>query len=390
MSKFDFNNSRYAKFFSSKENVRFLQSFLDRKDVFKTNYGWYLTQGRISPNLTPTDSKGISVFSCKAKKLKAAKLMNMRAPLGETTQGNKEGFDWYTNSIPDFISEGFRETSLERDYKIRQYEEFGDDADIISEWADSVQTRIDSVDTTMNFLTANLMSKGEMDYSGIAKGIQMPIAKALIPKENFQKAGSKKWSDPDCNILDVMKKKEFKYREERGGYSGPLTWQFTRNFYHSMFLNNASIKELWISWCKANYKAYVEGLDVSSEEFNKAFADIHGISPIEIVTEQERNETYTKDVRIQSWPDNIAVLRPAGKVVEFQRKEILDKRMITNMGNSLIKSVFGVTNNGLGLLVNEENASGRYKEWSTKIMLAAVPSLTDFPDHVIINTEVTG
>ena len=163
----------------------------------------------------------------------------------------------------------------------------------------------------------------------------------------------------------------------------------TRNFYHNVFLENKSIKDLWISWCKANYKAYVEGLNVSQEEFNKAFADINGVSPIEIVTEQERNETYTTDTRIQSWPDNIVVLRPAGKVVEFQRKEIMDRRMITNLGNNLIKTVFATTNNGLGLLVNEESASGRFKEWSTKLMLAAVPSLTDFPDHVIINTEET-
>ena len=389
MAKFDFNNSRYAKFFSDKSNQRFLQSFLDKKDIFKTNYGWYLTQGRIATNFTPIDANGIATFSVKARKLEAAKLMNMRAPLGETTQGDKAGFEWYSDSIPDFISEGFKENALERDYRMRQYEEFGNDADLVAEWADNVQSKIDSLDTTMNFLTANLMAKGEMDYTGIAKGIQMPISKAIIPAENFKKAGAKKWTDPDCNILNVMKQMEYQYRDERGGYSGALGWQFTRNCYHNTFLNNASIKELWQNWCKANYKAYIAGMDVNSVEFNKAFADINGVSPIEIVTEQERNATWTTDTRIQSWPDNVVVLRPAGKVVEFQRKEIIDRRMITNLGNNLIKTVFATTNNGLGLLVNEESASGRFKEWSTKLMLASVPSLTDFPDHVIIDTNDT-
>lgn len=390
MARFDFNNSRYAKFFSDRENQRYLQSFLDKKDIFRTNYGWYLTQGRIAGNLTPIDANGIATFSVKARKIEAAPLMNMRAPLGETTQSDTKGIQWYSGSIPDFVTEGFRETALERDYRIRQYEEFGNDADLVAEWADKVQERIDSVDTTMNFLTANLMAKGEMDYTGIAKGIQMPIAKALIPTENFWKAGTKAWTDETVNLLDVMKKMEYKYRDERGGTSIALTWQMTRNFYHNVFLQNASIKELWISWCKANYKAYVEGLSVSAEEFNKAFADINGVSPIEIVTEQERNATYTKDVKLQSWPDNIVVLRPAGKVVEFQRKEIIDRRMITNYGNSLVKAVWGTTNNGLGLLVNEENANGKFKEWSTKVMLAAVPTLTDFPDHVIIDTATKG
>lgn len=388
MPKFDFNSSRYAKFFGDQENQRFLQSFLDKKDIFKCNYGWYLTQGRLAASASPTDRNGIASFSCKFRAIKAAKMMNMIAPLGETTQGDKDGFSWYTGSIPDFATEGFYETAMERDYKIRQFEEFGNDADIVAAWAYDTQKLMDSVDTTMNYLTANLMSKGKMDYTGIAKGIQMPIAEVPIPSDNFKKV-AKKWTDSSVNILDEMKKLEYKYRDERGGYSGALVWQMTRNFYHNVFLKNSSIKELWQNWCKANYKAYIAGMEVNSEEFNKAFADINGVSPIEIVTEQERNATYTKDVTIQSWPDNIVVLRPAGKVVEFQHKEILDRRMITNHGNGLIKTLFGITNNGLGLLINEENANGRFKEWSTKIKVAAVPSLTDIPDHVIIDTNAT-
>ena len=52
MAKFDFNNSRYAKFFGSRENNKYLQTFLDNKDIFFCNYGWYKTQGRVDPNIT--------------------------------------------------------------------------------------------------------------------------------------------------------------------------------------------------------------------------------------------------------------------------------------------------------------------------------------------------
>ena len=45
MPKFDFNNSRKARFFSDPENTRYLQKFIDKKDIFHVNYGWYLTQG---------------------------------------------------------------------------------------------------------------------------------------------------------------------------------------------------------------------------------------------------------------------------------------------------------------------------------------------------------
>lgn len=49
MAKYNFNDSRYAKFFSSPENVRFLQTYLDRTDLFYTNYGWYKTQVALHP-----------------------------------------------------------------------------------------------------------------------------------------------------------------------------------------------------------------------------------------------------------------------------------------------------------------------------------------------------
>lgn len=390
MAKFDFENSRYARFFSDKENQRFLQSFLDRKDIFFTNYGWYLTQGKIAPNFTPTDHNGISTFSVKCKKLEAAKLMSMRAPLGDTIQGDKKGLKWYSATIPDFIAEGFTETAMERDYRLKQYEEFGNDADLISEWADNVQDRINSLDTTMNFMTAKLMSTGEIDYTGIGVGIQAPVHKALIPKENFIKAGAKAWTDETCDILAQMQKIEWNYREARGGYSGELVWQMTRKTFYETFLKNPAIQKLYASWCKAHFVAYAEGMTVTIDQFSKAFSEVQGISPIEIVTERERNATFTSDTTVQAWADNIVVLRPAGKVVEFERKEILDRRLIERYGNDAIKSVFGTTNNGLGLLLNETTGAGRYKEWHTSLMLAAVPALTDFMDHMIIDISQKG
>ena len=63
MAKFDFNNSRLAKFFGSQENAAYLQSFLDKEEIFFTNYGWYKTQGYNSPFLTSTDNYGLATFN---------------------------------------------------------------------------------------------------------------------------------------------------------------------------------------------------------------------------------------------------------------------------------------------------------------------------------------
>src|SRR3712207_7328584 len=76
MAKFNFNDSRYAKFFADQQNVRYLQSFLDKSALFHTNYGWYKTQGRKAIAETPVNDDGTAVFMVKSRKLKAPNLMD--------------------------------------------------------------------------------------------------------------------------------------------------------------------------------------------------------------------------------------------------------------------------------------------------------------------------
>ena len=72
MQQIDFNNTRYAKLFSSKDNISFLSTFLNQKDLLYTNYGFYLTQGRRASMPTPTDYDGVAAFSVKSRKAEAA------------------------------------------------------------------------------------------------------------------------------------------------------------------------------------------------------------------------------------------------------------------------------------------------------------------------------
>ena len=129
-------------------------------------------------------------------------------------------------------------------------------------------------------------------------------------------------------------------------------------------------------------------MPVTADEFNQAFVEYQGISPIEIVTERERNKTNATDKFINGWDDKIVVLRPAGDAVEFEHKSILDKRMMEQYGAKSIDAVFATTNDGLGLLANITTDNGRYKEWHTNIMMSACPALVDFPNHVIIDITV--
>ena len=389
MAKFDFNNSRYAKFFSDKTNQNFLQSFINMEGLLYTNYGWYKTQGIKSATATPTAPNGTATFSVKGRDMKAAPLMDLRAPLGDSNQMDKVGAYWYTASIADFIAPGFVETAMEREAKEKQFELFGNDADLVAAWVHTLQSQIDSADATMNYMTAQLMSTGKIDYRNIGRGIQIPLHKADIPEENFTTAGTKVWTAPDCKILSQMAAKEKMYRE-KWGYQGAMVWQVTRKMFYEVLLPNSEAKELVDNY-KKNPLAYIastETAPTTQDLFVRAFRDYPGVSPIEIVEERERNLTNTGDTFVQGWNDKYAVLRPAGYACEFMYTNNLDRQMFEKYGSSVISKVWALANDGLCTVVNTTTNNGLYKEWHTDVMMSACPALVTFRNHVIVDTSV--
>lgn len=386
--KFDFSTSRYARLFSENDE-KFLQSYLDNTELFRTNYGWYKTQGSVDPNDTPTADDGSATFNAKSRKVHAAPMMDMRAPLGDSNQMDNEGVHIYTGSIPDFIAPGFVEQAMERDYKVRMFEQYGNDTDIMAQYTRTVQSMIDSSDATMTWMTAQLMTTGKVDYSKIGRGIRVPLQNANIPSENFHNGGDKAWTDASCNILTQMRKLEEDYRYNLNLAKTPLIWQMTYKTYHDVFLANSEVKDFVADYRKLHYIATSKA-PANDEEWAQAYKDLTGVSPIEIVEEKERNKTHNTDSFIQGWDDNTVVLRPAGDAVKFVHKSILDERMDKQYGAKAITSVYGRANNGLGVLRNAEIDNGRFKEWHSDMMMSACPVLIDVPYHHIYNISKAG
>lgn len=387
MAKFDFQSSRYAKFFSSQSNINYLQKFVDESGIFYTNYGWYLTQGRKDPLPTQAQPDGTLVFQMSSRKLTAAPLMSLRAPLGDAPQGQKDGLSFYSATIPDFIADGFVESAIERNTREKIYEEFGNDAEIVSAWADTVQEKMDSVDATLTYMTAQLISTGKIDYTGIGKGIQAPLHQANIPSENYVTAGTTVWADESCKILSQMRQIENDYRE-KFAYNGALVWQLPRDMFYNTLLTNAEVLELVANYKKnpLNWVAQVDGQSVMEAEFRNAVRDFYGLSTIEIVTEKERNNTHATNEFVNGWAQNVAVLRPAGDAVQFKWGYNLDKILSDKYKASSIKKVWASTNNGLGTLVNTTLDNGQFQEFHTDMMLTSCPALLNFPYIYIVDT----
>lgn len=388
MQRFDFNNSRYAKLFSSKDNINFLRTFLNKKDVLHTNYTWYLTQGRKASMPTPTDADGVASFSVKSRKLEAAPLMHLRAPLGDAPELDSNGIEIYTGSIPDFIGYKWSENAMQRKYKKEIFEQFGNDADLIAAWLkDVVQVGKDSAEATLTNLTAQLETTHKMSWKGKGEGIQQFLQNVEpFPEENMLKAGEKAWTDPECKIITQMRKIEDKYRDDRGGFENALVWKMTRKMYREVFLQNSEVKEWYKNWCIAKRIAFTDSMTVLDEDFKNTLSDMTGLSPIEIVVEKERNKTLASDAFVQGWADNIAVLCPAGDVVEFKWTPIYDQSVQEEFGAKNIDVSWASIANGLVTVGNYAMDNGQFREWQTKVMMSACPVLLDFMNHCIVNT----
>lgn len=390
MSKFDFENSRYAAFFRSGEGQQILRDYIDNSGMININYGWWRTQFEVDPNPTPTDTDGTATFRVEASSTKPAGVLDMRAPLGKAHPYTKEGFKFYTGSIPDFTSDAIAETAMERQYKEDYFAQFGDDAKFIKAWTKRVQDLIDAKDQTLNYMSGQLISTGMVNYN-IGRGIQGIQQIAPIPKENRVNAGAKVWTAQDCKVLSQMVLIEDQYRQ-RTAYKGAMKWQITKKMYQDIFLKNAEVKE-WVNYMRNlntnSPQAAPEIPVILDDMFTTAVAQFPGLSPIEIVIEEEHNKDWTGDKTIHGWKEGVAVLRPVGYAGVIKHTTILDQKLANKYSNQVVSQAFASVD-GFSLIANAEMADGEYKSWNTRLLVAAIPALTDFPEHIIVDTTTAG
>lgn len=382
MPKFNFNDSKYAGFWGSRDAANALRIFVNDPDIILQKDTFWRKNFSVDPMLTTRNHDGVANFSAYERRRSVANMADMRAPLAETRARDKQGIDVYTGPIPDFATAGYVETAMEREARERMFEEyFGNDAELLAAYADEIQVMADEMNQTMSNLGAQLITKGSIQYNH-GLGIHGNIYKAPIPVENFVKAGALVWSDPNAKILDYMAEIEQDFRD-RTAYAGALKWQLPLALFRNVVLKNAQVKEYVLSWRTLNEKPVVAGMSINEEMFKEAFSEASMISPIEIVYEGQKDGAKGA---VHGWKDGIAVLRPVGFAGELKRAGILDVTMAKKYGSSVINTVF--TQLDIFTIVNTTLNNGRYKEWHTDLLLSAVPTLDEFNEHIIVDTTV--
>lgn len=375
-----FESSKYSKIWDSNEGRLIVEAILRDPNLIKSNHTFWTTKFRVDPQITPTNQQGEAVFKSTMRQMESGVLMDMRAPLGDSTPMDVKGVAAYTGVIPDFITKGTVEKATERYYKEQLFEQFGDARLIAAYATDVLQQKVDSANQTLSHMAAYLLSHGNLAYLQ-GEGIHDNLYKAAVPAENFDTAGEKVWTDTTARILDQMVAKEEKYKELWGAEFA-MQWEMTRKTFNECFLKNEQVIE-WVRYVNViNNTPLPEKLVINEEMAMNAIAKFAGISPIVIIEEKQ------KDVNngvVSGWKANTVVLRPAGYAGLIRHTTILDSKIFAKYANSVNSYNFTKTLNGLLTIMNSVVVNGNFKEWHTDGMLAAIPTLDEFLYHVIID-----
>lgn len=379
MAKFE--NSKYSKIWDSNEGRLVVDAILADPVLLKANHNFWQTKFRVDPQSTPTNAEGEAVFKSKMRPMESGSLMDMRAPLGDSTPFDKKGIAAYTATIPDFIAKGFVETAQERYYKEKMFDQFADVKNIAVYATDVLQRGLDSANQTLSYMSAYLLSHGELSYLQ-GEGIQDDLYKPYIPEANFDTAGAAVWSDTTARLLDQLVAKEEKYRE-LWGIDIALQWEIEKTQFINCFLPNAQVVE-WVRYIKTiNNTPLPEGMNITEDMAMSALASFPGLSPIVLVEESQQDVT---NGTVNGWAAGKAVLRPSGFAGLIRHTEAQDEAIYRAYANNAVSFNFSKALNGLVTVCNSVIPNGNLKEWHTDVWMSAIPSLDEFLYHVIIDT----
>jgi hypothetical protein len=315
--------------------------------------------------------------------------MDWRAPLGDSRRATEGVAAKYSGNIIDFIAKGWQETAMQREYKEKLFNDYGDDAPILLGYAtDVLQPRLDAANQTLTHMGAYVMTHGYLKYLQ-GQGITGNVYKAAIPDANFTKAFSAAWTDPSCKLIDEMVEIERYYREDVWGFdSFPMQWWVDRDTMVNVILKNEqvidTIKTNWLA-AQGQLISQTEAVSssvVSIDGFNTyVLGKVEGLSPIHIVDEKQ----FDDGAKVNGWKSGTAVLCPTGYSGVIVHTDILDETLYSKYGNELISRVFGKALDGLVTIMNYTKPDGNMKIWGTDFMMSAVPVLDEFLYHVIVD-----
>lgn len=403
MHKFpDFNDSTFMSFFKS-EGREVLSMLLADPNMFKPNFTGWAMDFSIDPEITPHDNKGNAQVRAYMREIENGVLSDMRAPLGDSLPMEQGQGKFYSAPVAHFTTKHFHDTSWTMRDKRTRFEELREaygraDAEFIAAYAEKVQLFFDSANMTITNMGETLQTNGYIYYEGGA-GIKAGIYKADIPAENFLKACMYKmsagvevqttWADPDACMIESLRRL-VKMVNEHFGVDWNWQLDVPKAVWDNYIMKNKQVKETM--FLRANPAIIInDAVEASSrvmyftdQQVAEMLSEQSGLPLIVVHDTKQRDEN--KGV-VHGWKAGIVTLRPVGKAGLIRHTNILDAEVLTDdLNNPAISNVFVPALNGLGYIQNSVWPDGVGKQWRTRVIYSATPTLDEFLYHIIITT----
>lgn len=393
----DFNDSTFMSFWKAEGRDVLMQILADPTMIKPRYMGWQMDFS-IDPEITKHDNKGNADVRAYMRQIENGVMSDMRAPLGDSLPMEQGNGQFYTAPIAHFTSKHFHETTPTMYDKRKRFEELREaysqaDAEFIASYAEKVQVFLDGANMTLTHMGEQLMTKGYL-YFNQGSGIHAGIYKAEIPAANFLKAcmykmsGSSEvqttWADLDALMIDSLRRLVKMLNDHFG-----VEWQWQldvpKAIWDNYIVKNKQVLDL-VRWQKnVNGVSLPSVVYVTDAMVNEMLAEQTGLPKIVVHDTKQKDENNGV---VSGWASGVVTMRPVGKAGLIRHTDIIDAEYFGDEGmkNPAVIDNYTPALYGLGYIENSIWPNGRMKEYRTRLIYSATPTLDEFLYHIIMDT----
>lgn len=386
--RFSSENTAYSNLWGSDQSSTILTITLNEFGYLWNRPRYYSTSFT-DGEFIPTNEKGVAAFSVEAEFPVSPTVMDMRAPLGEGKPMEAGESAEYSGSIKGFIAPTWKQTAPARYYEEKMMEKYGKDAAVLKDFATKeIAPRINAGYQTLDLLAMRVESSFKCYYNE-GRGLKGNIYAVPAEYRQTAKAGAKAWTAADADIItsvmDIQKNKWLEW-----GVEIPMQLKVTKKFFQNVIMKNPAIidmiKQNWLT----DQGQLVAGINtvsnwvVTEQNFTKYVQNFVPDFPKLTIVE---SEMLIDRKTVDPWTDGVAALCPLAPAGRILRTDSQDEEIYSKYGNNACSFAFSRTADGLMLVMNSLLPNGSLTERQMKVVMDAVPVLTDFQYRVLIDTK---
>lgn len=393
----------YQKGFMDGTNVGFLQTLINNSiEIDSKSFFWqeHFTVEGNEYDIDLSDLKKNPAWTVNQKTIRNVPMADAMSPLSETAQLDNEGWEAKTGSIYQY-GKGLFETSMSKlELQARLQELNVTDQNLVTGFVRGVADLVKSHNYRLSHMAAQVLSYGgaytnatTMGFSGV-KTIQT----AYIPTANFKKAGTKVWTDQNCDIPSQMQKIEYDFKVANNiSEDTPFVWNIPYDMVVNVLLKNsffvAEVNRFIRLYAPDKVVIINNGsstIDTNIITWEQLVAysrsSVSKISPIMVVKESQTVQDITTTTTVKGWKNGIAVLRPLGNAGVIVHAKTADVQLMQSGEiNPAIQFSLAKVQNFL-YVINKVTPNGMLKSYHTDVIGRYAPVLNESTYHVVVDT----